>query len=232
MRYVSLLARLNTVVKGSSIDSSEQIVVLATISKCLQHKAKQSDIAAADLKKCMEDILLKELTSRYVDSLPEREKVDYINDIAIYDVCGYMLKARPSVTVCLDCKHSVQCDELELPPDFNFDHFTGLRTRGNLIFVTVNMFQTFRVIESIIESHFNPIGQMYAENSFEECITKISKAQILKLFCDIHRDHHLPYLIREYVGVRYHFESVRLKNLMLSQSKAVKVSNAKLSKHA
>lgn len=180
----------------------------------------------------MEDILLKELTSRYVDSLPEREKVDYINDIAIYDVCGYMLKARPSVTVCLDCKHSVQCNELELPPDFNFDHFTGLRTRGNLIFVTVNMFQTFRVIESIIESHFNPISQMYAENSFEECITKISKAQILKLFCDIHRDHHLPYLIREYVGVRYHFESVRLKNLMLSQSKAVKVSNAKLSKHA
>ncbi len=232
MRYVSLLARLNTVIKGSNIDSSEQIVILVTLSKCLQHKAKQSDIAAADLKKSMEDTLLNELTTRYVDSLPNPKKIDYINDIAIYDICGYILKARPSVTECPDCKKSVICDELDLPPDFNADHFTALRTRGKLIFVTVNMFLTFRVIESIIESHFNPIGQMYVENSFQQCIVKISKAQILRLFCDVHRDHHLPYLIREYVSVRYHFESVRLKNLLLSQSKAEKVLNGKLSKLA
>ena len=120
----------------------------------------------------------------------------------------------------------------QLPPDFNADAFTALRTRGNLIFVTVNMFLTFRVIESIVASHFNPIGQIYVTDSLQICIGKISKASILKLFCDVHRDHHLPYLIREYVGVRYHFESLRLKNLLLSQSKAKVKENGKLSKHA
>lgn len=232
MRYISLHARLNTVIKGSNIDSSEHIRILVTMSKCLRAKAKECDIAAADMKKALEDKLLKELTERYVDSIPDPKKNDYINDIVIYDLCGYMLKARPMVTECPDCWKTVRCNELELPVGFTADHFTALRTRGNLIFVTVNMFKTFRVIESIIESHFNPIGQMYVDDSFQICIEKISKAQIMKLFCDKHRDHHLPYLIREYVGVRYHFESVRLKNLLLSQANASKISNGKLSKNA
>lgn len=231
MRCVSLHARLNTVIKGSNIDSSEDIKILVTMSKCLRDKAKRCDIDAADLKKCLEDTLLKELTVRYVDSIPDPKKVDYINDVAIYDVCGYMLKARPSVTECVDCCKTVRCDELELPPNFNADSFTALRTRGGLIFVTVAMFKTFRVIESIIESHFNPIGQMYVSNSFQICIEKISKAQIMKLFCDEHRDKHLPYLIREYVCVRYHFESVHLKNLLLSQSKSAVSLNGKMSKN-
>jgi hypothetical protein len=202
------------------------------MSKCLRQKAKECDIAASDIKRALEDTLLKELTVRYVDSIPDPKKTDYINDIAIYDLCGYMLKARPSVTECPDCRKTIRCDELELPPNFTADAFTALRTRGNLIFVTVNMFLTFRVIESIIASHFNPIGQIYASDSFQVCIGKISQASILKLFCDEHRDHHLPYLIREYVGVRYHFESVRLKNLMLSQSKKQINTNGKLSKNS
>ncbi len=167
------------------------------MSKCLRQKAKECDIAASDIKRALEDTLLKELTVRYVDSIPDSKKTDYINDIAIYDLCGYMLKARPSLTECPDCRKTIRCDELELPPNFTADAFTALRTRGNLIFVTVNIFLTFRVIESIIELHFNPIGQIYTSDSFQIFIGKISKASILKLFCDEHRDHHLPYLIRE-----------------------------------
>lgn len=161
MRCVSLHARLNVVIKGSNVDSSEDIKILVTISKCLSEKAKQSDLAADDLKKSLEDKLLKELTVRYVDSIPVQPKNDYINDIAIYDLFGYLLKAWPSVTECEDCCKAVRCDELQLPPDFTADNFTALRTRGGLIFVAIGMFKAFRVIETIIQSHFNPIGQIY-----------------------------------------------------------------------
>jgi hypothetical protein len=120
-----------------------------------------------------------------------------------------MIHARPSVTRCNDWKKSVRCDELKLPVDFTADHYTAIQNRGKLVFVTVPFFQTFRVIESIIEKHFEPIGQMYVEESFQKCISKIAKANIIPVFWDEHRDHHLPYLIREFVCVRYHLTSER-----------------------
>ncbi len=71
---------------------------------------------------------------------------------------------------------------------------------------------------------------MYSDTSFHDCIANISQAEILPIFCDKHRDHHIPYLIREYVGVRYHFESKRLKNRLLSKNKAATKTNSKMSK--
>ena len=73
------------------------------------------------------------------------------------------------------CKKSVRCEQMELPDDFTADHFTAIRNRGYLIFVTVPLFQTFRIIESIIQTHFEPICQMYVEDSFPKCITKIAR---------------------------------------------------------
>jgi hypothetical protein len=51
------------------------------------------------------------------------------------------------------CYKSLRCEELELPEAFTEDHYTRIRNEGCLIFVTVNMFQTFRVIENVIEAH-------------------------------------------------------------------------------
>ena len=94
------------------------------------------------------------------------------------------------------------------------------------------MFQTFRVIEKVIEGHFEPIDQMYEEESFQECIGKISTCHLVPIFCDIHRDEKLPYLIRENVGVRYYFESKRLKDLLLAEASANVKKNKKLAKLA
>lgn len=143
---------------------------------------------------------MKELTSRYVTSLPIPEKTDYVNDIGIYDLCGYLLKARPCVTDCAKLQKTVICNELDLPVDFK-----------------------------IIESHFEPIGQMYSDNSLQECIVKVSQATIIPFFYD-HRDIYLPYLIREYIAIRYHFESKRLKNILLSKNKAEIKASAKKSR--
>jgi hypothetical protein len=73
---------------------------------------------------------------------------------------------------CPDCYKSLRCEELELPEDFTAD--TRISNKGFLIFVTVNMFQTFRVIENVIEGHFEPISQMYVEESFQECMEIMS----------------------------------------------------------
>ena len=61
-----------------------------------------------------------------------------------------------------------------MPEDFTADHYTRLRNNGGLIFVTVNMFQTFTVIEMVIEGRFQSIGQIYEEETFQQCIDKIS----------------------------------------------------------
>lgn len=167
-----------------------------------------------------------------MDSIPEPTTSDYIKDLLIYDIWGKMLKARPCVTECIDCKKTVQSDELDLPLDFNAQHFTALRTRGGLIFVSVNMFKTFRVVESIIESHFNPIGQMYVAKSFEECIKKNftstfdetvlrrSSGQTFTLYNKRMCMRPIPFWIE------------RLQNLLLAQSDGDKIKKLKLSKHA
>jgi len=232
IRHVSLGARLSTIVRGANVDNVDCINILVKMSKCLQRKAKECDIESADLKAVLEDELLKELTVRYVDYVKEPAGKDCIKEAILYYLCGYMIHSRPSVTCCIECKKSVRCDELELPPDFTADHYTAIRNRGKLVFVTVPFFQTFRVIESIIEKHFEPIGQMYVEESFQKCISKIAKANIIPVFCDQHRDHHLPYLIREFVCVRYHFESKRLKDNLLKNASAKVKTHGKLSKHA
>ena len=107
----------------------------------------------------MVDILQKELVYGTQFHYRILKKQDYVNDIVIYDLCGYIIKARSCVTIripyyCPDCYKTVRCEQLDLPNDFNVDHFTGLRNRGGLVFVTANMFKTFYVIERIIKSHF------------------------------------------------------------------------------
>ena len=133
---------------------------------------------------------------------------------------------------CTDCKKTVICDELQLPSNFNADFYTALRNRGKLLFVTVQMFETFRVINAIIEKHFQSMGQIFVDDSFQICITEISKAHLLPLFCEVHRDHVFPYVIREFVQLRYHFESKRLKENLLSNASANVKKNKKLAKLA
>lgn len=148
---MSLGARLSTIIKGANVDNVEQMNILVTMSKCLQRQAKESDIRASELRSVLEDKLLKEITIRFVDKIDEPVNSNFVKDIFIYDLCGYIFK---SMSRCPDCYKSLRCEELEFPEDFTADHYTRIRNNGGLIFVTVNMFQTFRVIEKVIEGHF------------------------------------------------------------------------------
>lgn len=85
IRYVSLGARLSTLIKGSNVDSScDQMNLLVIMSKCLHNKAKECDISSSDPEEVLEDQLLKELTIRFVNTLPEPSTNDFVNNILVY----------------------------------------------------------------------------------------------------------------------------------------------------
>lgn len=81
-------------------------------------------------------------TDRYVSSLPDPTVNDFVIDIVVYDLCGYLLIARPSITKCLDfLKKTVIFEELDLPEDFTANHYTASRDRGGLTYVTPKIFR-------------------------------------------------------------------------------------------
>ena len=120
---------------------------------------------------------------------------------------GFLIKC------CKACKDSVVCDELLLPDDFDADVYTQLRTKGGLTYVTVAMFESFRTIEAKISDHFKNDSHVYKSDTFEVCIDAISSSNIHPIFCESHRSQSLPFLIMEYVHIRYFFESKRYRDL-------------------
>ena len=100
--------------------------------------------------------LLEELSIQYVsDIVNPNSKSDYIDNVLLYELCGYLVHARPSLTNCLDCKNSIVTNELILPENFLAADRTKLRTKGGLTFVSIPMFQTIQELEGIIKWHFN-----------------------------------------------------------------------------
>jgi hypothetical protein len=96
IRYVSLGARLSTIIQGANVDNVEQMNILVTMSKCLKRQAKESDIRASDLRSVLEDKLLKEITIRFVDKINEPANYNFVKDILIYDLCGYIVTGQIS----------------------------------------------------------------------------------------------------------------------------------------
>lgn len=148
------------------------------------------------------------------------------------DLCGYMMKTRKWLLDCQCCKDTLLSKEDELPSDFDADEYTAMRTRGGLLFVTVDLFKTLCEVDKVVADHFKSTSHVFVDQTFQHCIAKISLIGVLPIFCDSHRDNNMPHLIMEYVKVRYYFESKRLKNLLLSKEKANVQSNFKLAKTA
>lgn len=205
-------------IKNANVDQEEQLTNISSYKKCLVDRFKNNNKALEEFKYEIEQKLLKELTVRFISDCSITGKAT-VDDMLVYDLCGFILKARSFlVDYCKDCKNSVICKELELPDDFDAANYTILRNKGGLTFVTIPMFLSFRTIEAEIAAHFSNDNHVYKSDSFEVCINAISETNIHPLFCDTHRNHSLPFLIMEYVHVRYHFESKRYKNLHFSKS--------------
>ena len=192
-----------------------------SLGKCLQQHAKASDIAVATIKECLKEELLEELSIRFVgDVINPKAKSDYLDDVAMYELYGYLVHARPSLTNCQDCKKSIVADELHLPDDFLAADLTKMRSKGFLTFVTIPMFKTIREIEGVIKWHFNNPEHFYVLDTFQHCITKICNLHLIPIFCEQHGEALIPYMVMKYTKIRHHFEAKRLNNLLLSKQKA------------
>ena len=90
------------------------------------------------------------------------------------------------------------------------------RNFDGLVFATVKMFKVFQNLESVIEKHFEKSTHIYTRDTYEKVMAKLPELELLNLGCDSHHDL-LPYLIMEYVQIRFHFEARRYRNLLLSK---------------
>lgn len=206
----------------------EKLQVLTNYNKCYLDKFKECEATAAKVKKKLEDQLVDDLSIHYVDKISNTEEGDCTQNELVYDLCGYLLHTRNSVLQCDDCKKLLITEELELPEDFAPAKYTALRTRGGLKFATVEMYNTFRIVEAEIVKHFKK-DHIYVRDTFQECISKLSDLKLLRISCDKH-PRVLPFLIMEYVQLRFYFEGKRLRNVELSKSRSQVHSSFKIAK--
>ncbi|KZS13884.1 Uncharacterized protein APZ42_020883 [Daphnia magna] len=78
-------------------------------------------------------------------------------------------------------------------------------------------------------SSANDPSDVPSSNSYEEVLSKIKELSLIPISCTQHPGT-LPYLIMEYVHIRFHFEAKRYQNLHLSKQNASILNHKKLSK--
>ena len=192
-------------IKNANVDQEDELYTIASYHDCLVDKYKSNTKVLEELNFQRDRQLMNELAIRFVENCNYLSK-DIVDDLLVYDVCGYVIKARPFLTDhCEECKSSLVSKELLLPQDFAAANYTILKNKGGLIFVTIPMFLSFRTIEAVISNHFANEKHVYINNAFDLCIDAISKSSIHPLFCENHREHSLPMIIREYVHIRFFF---------------------------
>ena len=73
--------------------------------------------------------------------------------------------------------------------------------------------------------------QIYARDSYEDVLSKISELNLIAVSCPEHSDV-LPFLIMEYVQIRFHFEAKRFRNDNFSKANTSVHSFLKQAKNA
>ncbi|XP_046459782.1 uncharacterized protein LOC124206146 [Daphnia pulex] len=92
--------------------------------------------------------------------------------------------------------------------------------------------EMLREVEKIISSQFEDDGHYLVRDSYEICMSKIKVLNLCPFFCDTHRADSYPYLIMEFVQVRYHFESKRFQERNLAEVDSNVRQNFKMAKLA
>ena len=94
------------------------------------------------------------------------------------------------------------------------------------------MFKTFREVEKeITASLSNQNEQINARDSYEHVLSKISELNLIAVSYPEHSDV-LPFLIMEYVQIRFHFEAKRFRNDNFSKANTSVHSFLKQAKNA
>lgn len=217
-------------VSRGNIDDEENIRVLASYDECLVNKFKACEKDADQIRQSFKEQLLEELSVRYVAVMDDPESKDEIKDELLYDLCGYLIKTRDSVWIdCSDCKKGLITKYGDLPNDFLSADYTASRNFGVLTFVTVDFFRIMQLVENVVSHFFDNSNHIYVNNCFEKVMSKLCELNLKNPCCDKHKDS-LPYLMMQYVHIRFHTESKRYRNIHLSKDRTEMQQNKKLSR--
>ncbi len=215
-------------VQRGNVDNEEDLRLLVSYQKCLSNKFKACEKESKAIKDSLKEKLQKELFVRNVASMPDLPPEE-VKDELIYDLAGYLLHTRTTVTECEKCRKGLQTKLEELPETFLAADYTAKRTRGGLKFVTVEFFKIIQVVEEVLSKHFESKEHVYLEKSYETVIEQICEQNLSNPCCDNHPES-LAYLITEYIHIRFHLESTRYRNLYLLKERSVSHANKKKSK--
>jgi len=201
------------------VDNEEKMELLVAYKRCLVDKFKECESDRVQVKLALKEQLLNELTIRYVDTMKEDIITDITRDELVYDLCGYLLKTRKHVLDCPDCARLLKADTAEdLPEDFTACNYTIERSYGKLKLASVDMFKTFREVERAITDYFDKKGDhIYARDGYEIVLSKISECNLIPVCCSIHDDV-LPFLVMEYLQIRFHFEAKSYRDKHLAKA--------------
>jgi hypothetical protein len=96
-----------------------------------------------------------------------------------------------------------------------------------LKYATENFFKVFQLLEQIISNQFEKKEHVFIKDSYENVIDRICELKLSNPCCDNQLEC-LPFLIMEYVRIRYHFESKRYRNLYFSKDQCESYGNEKI----
>lgn len=202
--------------RGANVDEEEPMRLLTTYKQNLLAGYKKAKKDAADVRKELKDQIFRNLcfVENYANSQNLSDPSDLIKRNVVYYLCGYLLHSRVKLYGhCQECNSSLLSSQASLPVEFDSAVFTNLKNRGGLKYCSELMFHTFLKIESNLEEIL-PKSVTYIRESFEVVIDKITKTEVPKIGCDMHREELLPKLILEYVVMRHRQHSRRWnKNL-------------------
>lgn len=215
---------LSDVVKNSNISNDVRMTLLESYSKCMMYNFKEITKEAADKRKDLQDILLKNLCFK---SSEGGATVADTTDHIVYDLCNYLLYARSNLILkitenCQACRLSLETKKSLLPSNFYAGKLVEIRERyGGLKFCTPNMFEVFKAVETDIQQHLNS-ESAFVRDSFDIIIEKISQLTLPAICCTLHREVMVPRLIYEYVVFRYRFHAKQERKRRLDLSKSIR----------
>lgn len=209
------------------MDGKDGGQILVAYKECLIHKFRACEAEAKKIKSALKDDLQKELLSRYTSDIPDAPS-DSTRDQLVYDLCGYLIRTRHEVCgTCSLCNALMETEETKME-DFMPAKYTFQRSFGDLKYATPAMFKTFRAVEDVIDAHFASPNHIFVRDSYDTVLENVKQLSLIPISCQQHPGT-VPYLIMEYVQIRFHFEAVRYQNLHLSKMHASIVQHKKLS---
>lgn len=216
--------------RGSNVDSEEQLQLLTSYSDWLKTKFKERKETNSQLKCYVKDILLEGLKVELEDANSNISELSTRNSNIVYYIGGYLvLRFKKGKKHCEECVKTMDTGLESLPEGFTAHEFTLLKNKGNLRFPSTSVFELLSKVESLI-TDFTIEGDIYERNSFLDILYTLCVDSLPKVGCDIHYINVMTNLIYDFLLVRYRFIGRDTTHEVTEESLTKKHKNRKLSK--